>query len=232
MAPEIAQPRRKSALRHIWVRRNFVTGITLLVILLGSLIVSFHPVRYTATAVVAVNGSGLAAETPAQEKIMEQIVSILRSNDVLLPLIEKNGYRQRAAFNPALYPQETVYGRIRGWFTENNNLPLNHRIAEKIRKDTAITANNDHTVQIAFTSVSPDLAPKVANALAETLTAHPERAGTLEIRQKAAPAESFSEPDIGGTLGTSGLLGIIAGIALAYLMALTQTKKQEAAYVR
>jgi uncharacterized protein involved in exopolysaccharide biosynthesis len=232
LAPEIAPSRRKSALRLIWVRRNFVTGITLLVILLGSLIASFHPVRYTATATLSLTPSKSVAEWPAPKKITNMIISIVHSDNFLLPLIEKHQWHQRAAFNPSLNPQETTYSRILQTFEQAKAAPLNLKIAEKIKRDTAIKVKQDFTVQIAFTSATPDLAPKVANAMTEKLAAQELLLGSMKIRQLAAQPESFSEPQISATLGFSGLLGIFTGIALAYLMALTQTKKQEAAYVR
>ncbi len=233
-APVIPLRRRKSAIRCIWIRRNFAFGITLSTLLLGALILSFHPVRYTTKTVLTVIRPDLARKVPVPEKIKGQMISILNTDGFLLPLIEKNRYAQRAAFNPALNPQDTIYAHIIDWLTEKKSTPLNIQIAEKIRKDTAITVKNDSkgiTLEIAFTSVTPDLALKVADTLADALATHPALAGTAEIRQRAMSPASFSEPDIAGTLRTSGLLGLFSGIALAYLMTLMQTKKQEAAYV-
>ncbi len=232
LATETAPSRRKSAIRCLWVRRNFALGIALLVLLLGALFLSFQPLRYTATSVFTLIPADNAAELPAPKNIKDLIISIVHSDDFLLPLIEKHQWHQRAAFNPSLHPQETAYSRILEAFEQAKPVPLNQQIAEKIRRDTAITVKQDFTVQIAFTSVTPDLAPKVANALTEKLAAREMLDGSIKIRQIATQPEYFSEPKISATLGFSGLLGLLTGIALAYLLARIQTKKQEAAYVR
>ncbi len=222
MVPEIARGRRNSAFYRIGVRRNFAVGITLLVILFGALLLSFHPVRYTAAATLAL----------APQQSLKEILPIIQSDEFLIPLIEKHGFDRRAAFNPSLHPQDTIYSRLLSLFDPTRNAPLNAQIAEKIRQDTSIVITPEGTLQIAFTSVTQDLAAKVADALTEGLIADPRLKGKIQIRQKALMPESFSEPDIAGTLQSAGLLGLFSGTALAYLLALIQTKKQEAADVR
>ncbi|MCB1838940.1 MAG: hypothetical protein KDI61_01590 [Alphaproteobacteria bacterium] len=228
----MATNRRRSRLYMIWVRRNFVLGSALLVFLIGCLILAFQSVRYSAAAVMGYEPAEL--ETHSPEQIKDKILTIIRSDEFLLPLIDKNQWNRRAAFNPALHPDITVYSRILEKIEHDRSpgIPLNEQIAEKIRKDLKITILKDNSVAFSFTSTSPDLAPKVANAVMNKIIAENALQGRKKMLLKASDPESFSEPDIPHALSISGLSGLILGICFAYLLACIQIRKQEAAHVR
>lgn len=235
--------KRPGIVRTVWLKREFALAVFLLVFLMEATILAFRPVRYTSAATILYlpeefnvrDIEDILRPPPSTKHVQEEIRAAATSKDFLIPLIKKHSFDRRAAFNPALHPDVTLLGKwldARKKRLREKNGPalspeeyLMQDIAEKISRDLTIVQTPEKTYEIRFTSVTPDVSSKVANAIAGKLIEENNPPGRKKILTPASVPETFSEPDIASRLAPTGLLGIIIGISFAYLLGYIQNRK-------
>ncbi len=213
------------------LRKNLILGVCCLTLILGATYISFQTVQYTATATLQI---------PESEKTTtDSVLEALRSEDVLIPVIEKQNLEHRAHFNTSLHPDETLYTEIKNKIIKKYKIGkqprnLREKILFELQDNVSVKTSNNtngNIMRISYTNPWPDMSAQIANGIArEYLSLYFNTKGKNLLEEAKFPAV-HTAPNITISMFVFGVIGLILGTCLALSLPTPNTKKGSV-YVR
>ena len=210
----------------IRLRKNLILGIICLVLILGATYLSFQIPQYTAHASVKLPENN--------ETTTQNILELLRSDDVLLPVIEQQNLENRAHFNKKLHPDNTLYTKTKnkiikkykiGKQPRNLNEKILFELQDNVSVDSIKSSDDGNIMRISFTNPWPEMAAQIANGISNRyLNLYGTDKGQ-KILESAKIPTLHSYPNITFSMFTFGVIGLILGTCLALSLPTPNTKK-------
>lgn len=168
----------------LWVRRNLILGVFLLCCILSAFLLSTIPRYYTATAVISfeesdqnINTIQSAADLKPLSQIFKDEEALIRSEDILFPVIERLNLAQRPELNPEADPKKSKMYLLGLWYNSMMKIPnpdftKNPVLSDELNQNISISIVDQKEIHITFACISPYLARSVVNTLANVYLEH------------------------------------------------------------
>ncbi len=189
-----AKSRLSPIIIQLWIKRNFIIGVTLLTLLFTVLYLSFQPFKYMASsAILLIPGVNLTETKEAGEFLnsstKKELINYIKSRNFLFPLIKKQKLADRVQFNLDLNPRKTIYEKIKEkiifrMYPDEAGKKLEEKIYEQIIKnlhieissgnnrpvdvityDNSVERNNSLIMVTSYLSTTPKMSVQIANAV-------------------------------------------------------------------
>ncbi len=217
-------------LKTLWLRRNLVLGLFLLTLLFGGLFFTLLTPLYTAAASLQLypkeydiaNIEAVKSETPIYPDSYEEVESIIRSPQIIKPVIQRLKLSERGEFNKDLIPVKTLAEKLEHkikvtfGFDRRESKPLEELIFNQIQKELNITKEPYFKIDIHYTSISPYLARAITNAVLDKYMEYDSDNVSKKIIIRAELPPKPSYPDKWPIFSFFATAGLLVGVIFAW----------------
>ncbi len=197
----------------------------MLSLLLCALITSFTPVLYTATSIIKITlpspditkiNNEHNVKTPNIRITINSVSSNIKSNDIMLAVVESLNLENRKEFNPKIDKNRAIPLQIYDFLLQqgigSDDKSTKDKILTKLKKNTFIKETDTFIFEISHTSTSRHLAQAITNLLAKNYSNQPTLNTQKEIISAAELPKDFSSPNLKISLYYSIILSFVIAI--------------------
>lgn len=148
---------------------------------------------YTATAVISfivsdqnINSIESTADLKPLSQVYKDEETLIRSESILFPVIEKLNLAQRPELNPEADPKKPKTYLLSRWYNSQMNIPnpdyaKEPVLRDELNKNISVSFVDQKEIHITFACISPYLARSVVNTLANVYVKHKSPQGKKRI---------------------------------------------------
>ncbi len=213
------------SLYDIWVRRNLALGIMIIVFVLGAVITSLIPLKFTATAEVKINPISKKINEPSDIKSDEEKITFLINqesdfikDDVIYKVIEQRKLLENASMNPEINHNRSVVTKyiyyLNSLINDAGQSPISpqERIRREIINNLKFEISNDFILTITYEGPYPHITRDVTDLLAKNYVWAKSSKMTKKIIKKPDLPDFFSTPDLFYAIYCTATIAFLFGV--------------------